>query len=58
MVGLHLPWGEVRGFDVSEAVGEGGCDDGGDSVGAVPPCYADGLLSAAIPLAGDDAEER
>ena len=55
-MGLHLPWGEVRGVDVSEAVGEGGCDDGGNSVRAVPPCYANGLLGAAIPLAGDDAE--
>lgn len=43
---------------MSEAVGQGGGDDGGDTVGAVPRGDAQGLLGAPVPLRGDDGEER
>ncbi|KAJ0165013.1 hypothetical protein CTA2_12598 [Colletotrichum tanaceti] len=43
--------------DLAEAVGDGGGEDGGQAVGAVPAGDAHGLLGAAVPLGGDDGEE-
>lgn len=41
-----------------QTIRQGRGDDGGDAVGAVPRGDAQGLLGAAVPLRGDDGEER
>ncbi len=42
---------------MAQPVRQGGGGDGGEAVGAVPGGDAQGLLGAAEPLRGDDAEE-
>lgn len=43
---------------MTKAVGQSRGDDGGRSVGTVPSSDAQRLLSATVPLAGDDREQR
>lgn len=43
---------------MSKAIGQSRSDDGSDAIGAVPRGHAQRLLGAAVPLGGDDGEER